>query len=51
MEYCSDWSVMTSDEKYHPLFFTPITRIVDGKEVTVMERYVPSINLSMKSTS
>ena len=51
MQYCSDWSVMTSDEKYHPLFFTPKKRTVDGMEVIVMERYTPSINLSMKSTS
>ena len=43
MEYCSDWSVMTSDEKYHPLFFKPVKSIVDGKEVVNMERYSPKM--------
>ena len=51
MEYCGDWSVMTSDEKYHPLFFKPVKSIVDGKEVVNMERYSPKISLSMKNSS
>ena len=51
VEYCSDWSVMTSDEKYHPLFFKPVKSIVDGKEVVNMERYSPKISLSMKNSS
>lgn len=51
VQYCSDWSVMTSDEKYHPLFFREVVRIVDGKEVRSMERYNPEINLAMKNSS
>lgn len=42
---------MTSDEKYHPLFFREVVRIVDGKEVRSMERYNPEINLAMKNSS
>ena len=49
-QYCSDWSVMTSDEKYHPLFFKEVMRMEDGKEVRCMERYTPKINLSMKTS-
>lgn len=41
---------MTSDKKYHPLFFREVKEVVDGQEVRHMERYSPEINLSMKTT-
>lgn len=48
-EYCSDWSVMSSEEKYHPLFFKEVTCMVDGKEVKKMERYTPPVVLKVKN--
>lgn len=48
-EYCSDWSVMSSEEKYHPLFFREVTCVVDGKEVKKMERYTPPVVLKVKN--
>lgn len=42
---------MTSDEKYHPLFFKEVMHMEDGKEVRCMERYTPKINLSMKTST
>lgn len=48
MHYCSDWSVMTSDEKYHPLFFKPKKTIVNGKEITEMVPSKPQIDYSMR---
>lgn len=48
IEYCSDWSVMTAEEKYHPLFFTKKV-IHDGDaEIIEMVPIKPQIDLSMR---
>lgn len=39
---------MTSEEKYHPLFFKPKTSIVNGKEVIEMVPSKPHIDYSMR---
>ncbi|KNB44446.1 protein MEI2-like 1 [Blastocystis sp. subtype 4] len=48
IEYCSDWSVMTAEEKYHPLFFSKKV-IRDGdEEIVEMVPVKPQIDLSMR---
>ncbi|KAK8805811.1 hypothetical protein WA158_002467 [Blastocystis sp. Blastoise] len=47
-EYCKGWSVMISPEKYRPKFFQAKKKIIDGKESTVMEEFVPPISYNMK---
>ncbi|KAK8832051.1 hypothetical protein WA577_005148 [Blastocystis sp. JDR] len=49
VQYCSDWSVMTSDEIYHPLFFRKTTKRINNKDVVVMEPFKPKVNFSMRS--
>lgn len=48
IEYCSDWSVMTAEEKYHPLFFTKKVIRSGNKETVEMVPYKPQIDLSMR---
>ena len=49
VQYCRDWSVMTSDEIYHPLFFRKTTKRINNKDVVVMEPFKPKVNFSMRS--
>ena len=48
MSYCNEWSVMTGEEKYHPLFFKKKVSVVNGKEVVEMVPYKPPVDLSMR---
>ncbi|KAK8800750.1 hypothetical protein WA158_000075 [Blastocystis sp. Blastoise] len=48
IQHSKDWAVMHLPEQYRPLFYVPLKEVRNGKEVTIMKRMYPDVEMKMK---